>query len=273
MAHFREKNFKNWLRRKTKGFFLKFGININRVYKRGNENFPEYIEGPFKSIYKKYCDRSMVIWEGMYDNYLAAKHIGINLIEGDIVECGVYLGGSMGLIKETIDLYSKSKLQKKYYLFDTFEGMPDPSKVDHMLFEKDALYSFSRFKKEKRVDGTSNHSRGELDEVKKTLLIANKSLKNFRFVKGLVEVTLKDIKNIPNKIALLRLDTDFYDSTKIELEILFSKLVRGGILIIDDYGTWNGSKQATDEFFSKNNFKGLATFKNHGNGSLIGIKI
>ena len=56
-------------------------------------------------------------------------------------------------------------------------------------------------------------------------------------------------KNIPKKISLLRLDTDWYESTKIELEILYPLLQKGGILIIDDYGHWGGSKKAVDEFF------------------------
>ena len=273
MANFREKNFKNWIKRKIKGFFLKFGFEVKGIEKRGNENFPDYIDVSFVKIYKKYCHRSMVSWQGLYDNYLAAKHIGISSIEGEIVECGVFLGGSIALIKETIDLFSKSKNSRKYYLFDTFEGMSDPSQEDYKIFEKDSLYTISRFKKYKREDGSSNNCRGELDEVKKTLSISNDKLKDFHFIKGFVEETLSEDKNIPQKIALLRLDTDFYESTKIELETLFSRLVKGGILLIDDYGMWNGSKKATDEFFSKNNFKDLVILNNHANGSLIGIKI
>jgi len=85
MANFREKNFKNWIKRKIKGFFLKFGFEVKGIEKRGNENFPDYIDVSFVKIYKKYCHRSMVTWQGLYDNYLAAKHIGISSIEGEIV--------------------------------------------------------------------------------------------------------------------------------------------------------------------------------------------
>ena len=65
-----------------------------------------------------------------------------------------------------------------------------------------------------------------------------------------MEETLKNGENLPNKISILRLDTDFYESTKIELKYLYPLLVEGGILIIDDYGSWLGSKKATDEYFS-----------------------
>ena len=63
-----------------------------------------------------------------------------------------------------------------------------------------------------------------------------------------------DNKNLPEKISILRLDTDFYSSTKIELEILYKRLVKGGILIIDDYGHWKGVRKAVDEFVSSNGY-------------------
>lgn len=71
------------------------------------------------------------------------------------------------------------------------------------------------------------------------------------FVKGLVEETIPQTQI--NKIAILRLDTDWYSSTKFELEHLYPKLVKGGVLIIDDYGHWEGCKKAVDEYFTNNN--------------------
>ena len=79
---------------------------------------------------------------------------------------------------------------------------------------------------------------------------------NLVFVKGKVEQTLEDEKNIPKKISLLRLDTDFYESTKKEMEILYPRLQNKGVLIIDDYGHWKGSKKAVDDYFKNDlNFK------------------
>lgn len=87
-----------------------------------------------------------------------------------------------------------------------------------------------------------------LEEVKKNI-IKNTNIDNILLIKGKVENTLKIQKNLPKKISILRLDTDFYESTKIELETLFPRLVKRGVLIIDDYGYWKGSKKAVDEYF------------------------
>ena len=87
------------------------------------------------------------------------------------------------------------------------------------------------------------------DDVKKNIK-NNTNFDNIFLIEGKVEETLKNKKNIPKKISILRLDTDFYKSTKIELEILFPRLVKGGVLIIDDYGYWRGAKKAVDEYFS-----------------------
>ena len=81
-------------------------------------------------------------------------------------------------------------------------------------------------------------------------IIKPKILWNYFLIKGKVENTLRNIKKLPKKISILRLDTDFYESTKIELEVLFPRLVKGGVLIIDDYGFWKGAKKAVDEYFS-----------------------
>ena len=87
---------------------------------------------------------------------------------------------------------------------------------------------------------------------KKNISKHTKDLNNIYFIKGDVEKTLNEIKNIPEKISLLRLDTDWYKSTKKELEVLYEKVSSGGVIIIDDYGHWGGSKKAVDEFFQTN---------------------
>ena len=82
---------------------------------------------------------------------------------------------------------------------------------------------------------------------------ARDPLKNLNFIEGKVEDTLKLPKNLPDKISILRLDTDWYESTKAELEILYPKLSKNGILLIDDYGHWKGARKAVDEFFNDKN--------------------
>ncbi|NBW13001.1 MAG: hypothetical protein EBR82_33770 [Caulobacteraceae bacterium] len=92
-----------------------------------------------------------------------------------------------------------------------------------------------------------------LEEVQTNLSNSKFDTSNIYYIKGDVSETLQDYKNIPTKISLLRLDTDWYDSTKNELIYLYPKLVLNGVLIIDDYGHWNGCKKAVDEYFSDTN--------------------
>jgi predicted O-methyltransferase YrrM len=87
-----------------------------------------------------------------------------------------------------------------------------------------------------------------LDQVSQNFAAAGLSTKTSHFVKGDVMETLKD--NLPEQISVLRLDTDWYESTRFELEVLYPRLSKGGVLIIDDYGHWSGSRKATDEYFS-----------------------
>jgi predicted O-methyltransferase YrrM len=70
-----------------------------------------------------------------------------------------------------------------------------------------------------------------------------------RFVEGDVVQSLKIESNLPESISVLRLDTDWYESTRAELEVLYPRLSPGGVLIIDDYGHWGGAKKAVDEYF------------------------
>ena len=94
-----------------------------------------------------------------------------------------------------------------------------------------------------------------MDDVKNNFKSSNLNISSVIFVKGKVEETLKIKKNLPNKISVLRLDTDWYKSTKLELEILYPILSKKGVLIIDDYGHWEGSRKAVNKYFSKTNSK------------------
>lgn len=155
-----------------------------------------------------------------------------NKVPGDFVECGVYKGGNVIIAKKFFD--SVKETTKKFFAFDTFEGMTPPG-------DNDPEKAHSTWQ-------NKNACRANLDEVmkefKKHDILDNRVL----FVVGDVCKTLKEDK-IPKKISILRLDTDWYESTKIELEILYEKLTIGGYLIIDDYGHWSGCKKAVDEFF------------------------
>lgn len=170
-----------------------------------------------------------------------------NKIEGDLIECGVYRGGQiMAMMMAMNNLNSKRDI----YLYDTFQGLPEPEEWEKSIKGKKAI---QKYNKTKTGDGFSDWCRASIDEVKENLSLIPYDENHIHFVKGMVEDTLKDSSH--DKIALLRLDTDFYSSTKIELEVLFPKLVSGGVLIIDDYNYWSGSKKAVNEYFEKNNLK------------------
>jgi hypothetical protein len=94
---------------------------------------------------------------------------------------------------------------------------------------------------------------------------------NVIFIKGKVEDTLVQANQLPNAISFLRLDTDWYESTKIELDILYEKLIPGGILVIDDYANWNGVRKAVDEFFKE--LVPPIFFTLIDNGARIGVKV
>jgi O-methyltransferase len=166
-------------------------------------------------------------------------------IKGDFVECGVWKGGSMMAVALT--LLRLGKTDRMLYLYDTFEGMARPSAVDVSFRGGSAITTFERLK---RTDDTSNWTYAPLDEVKKNMAATGYKPDKIVFVKGKVEETLD--KTFPDSIGLLRLDTDWYESTLKELVQLYPRISSCGVMIIDDYGHWRGSQKAVDEYFSMN---------------------
>jgi hypothetical protein len=182
-----------------------------------------------------------------YATINAVKHIVTNKIPGDIIECGVYKGGQIMAMILTLLTYDIKN--REIYLYDTFEGVPMPEPWEKAV--KHGGSAVKRYKKFEREDGSSGWCRSELDEVKNNVLSLQYPEKRIHFIKGLVEDTLP--KSNHKSVALLRLDTDLYSSTKTELEILYPKVPSNGVVIIDDYGHWSGSKKAVDEYINKNN--------------------
>jgi O-methyltransferase len=159
-------------------------------------------------------------------------------IEGDLVECGTWRGGLAALM---IDHIERHGLSKTLYIYDTFQGMPEPSVLD----DPSAVERFHATK-----DGRfSDWCRAGLDVVRNTVALASENYSNFTiFVPGLVEETLYVVR--PEKISLCRLDTDWYASTRLEFELLYPCVARGGIVIVDDYADWSGCRAAVDEYMS-----------------------
>jgi O-methyltransferase len=198
----------------------------------------------FLPIYERCREFSMTSAERLFSVYKAVQYLSQGEIEGDIVECGVWRGGSMMVAAEALKLFPGP--ERVIYLFDTFEGLPAPAGEDFDVWGNDARVWWE--KKRTSVQ-SSDWARAHLEEVRANLARTGFSDGRVRFVKGMVEDTVPN--DAPDRIALLRLDTDWYRSTKHELVHLFPRLVAHGVLIIDDYGHFRGAKQAVDEYFSE----------------------
>jgi len=173
----------------------------------------------------------------------AIHYINKKNIDGDIVECGIWRGGNLFISKDTQENYYKD-IKRNFYGYDTFEGMPKP--VSHDGLKMIDVYNNFISKNEQWFKVSIDDVRGFSKKI------FNKT-DNLFLIKGKVEDTLKISTNLPKKIALLRLDTDWYESTKMELEILYPLLSDDGMLIIDDYGDMPGCRKAVDEFFLDKN--------------------
>lgn len=169
----------------------------------------------------------------------AVDHLERFHIAGDIVECGVWRGGST--MAAALTLAQHNSLSRTLYLFDTFEGMPPPTAHDTEHGTGRSAADILATKEEIFV------AKATLDGVQRNLAITKYPSDRIVFIPGKVEDTIP--LRAPTTIALLRLDTDWYESTKHELVELWPRLVSRGILIIDDYGHWSGARKAVDEYF------------------------
>jgi hypothetical protein len=158
-------------------------------------------------------------------------------IPGDFVECGVWRGGSMMAVALT--LLNLQVRDRHLYLYDTFEGMPPPTAADVDIMGKTAA---------DQLVHEIVQARSPFEEVKAAIGRTGYPQQLIHMVKGKVEETLP--ATIPDRIALLRLDTDWYESTRHELIHLYPRLAMHGPLIIDDYGHWQGARRAVDEYFA-----------------------
>lgn len=174
----------------------------------------------------------------------AIQYIVSNNIPGDIVECGVWRGGSM--MATALTLLHVKDISRTLYLYDTFEFFQNVSGTADDVDYRGELASDEIPKINVEDQFFVGISEGE---VRTTLNKTQYPQEKIRLIKGKVEDTIPG--TLPTRISLLRLDTDMYESTKHELEHLYPLLSPGGVLFIDDYGHWAGAKKATDEYFSE----------------------
>ena len=191
------------------------------------------------------------------DGLNAIQYILTNNIEGDIVECGVYQGDFEYIwIQELI----KHNKVRDIYMYDTFKGLVEPSEHDYTckdskLYSMNSIDVHNSWKNQIIDKNTNNWCFAPLDFVKKRLESIGYPQDKLHYIVGDVMETLKDKTNIPKKISILRLDTDWYESSKYELEQMYDNVVTGGIIIFDDYYHWDGQRRAVDDYFESINIK------------------
>jgi len=214
-----------------------FGVEL---IQSGPEHFPESTQKQ-RQLIQKYKPYTMTGAHRQWTLLRAIDYIEANEIPGDIVECGVWRGGNMMMIKE----YRRDQGKKRrMFLYDTFAGMTEPDEIDLGTDGLSARRLYSKYRRDDHTDWAYASLPEVTDNFTRYGLLDDTVI----FREGLVEQTLKE-DPLPQQIALLRLDTDWYESTKCELEVLYPRLSTGGVLVIDDYGAWLGAQKATNEFF------------------------
>jgi hypothetical protein len=224
-------SLRDWAARRTLEVLHSDGVIRRR--------FPD-VDPAVRAIFAKVKPFTMTSPERVIALCDAVAYVAKNRIAGAVVECGVWRGGSS--IAAALMFAELGDRSRDFYLFDTFEGMSEPTEHDRRARDaapaSDLLATSDRAEKIWCV--------ASLDDVRANLAGAGCDMQRMRLIQGKVEDTLP--AGAPDEIALLRLDTDWYESTRHELQHLFPRLAVGGVLIIDDYGAWEGARRAVDEY-------------------------
>jgi len=209
------------------------------------------LEPEFLELYELCREQTMTSIERMYALYTATRYVVDAALPGDFVECGVWRGGSMMLAALT--LLRLGDDTRTLWLYDTFDGMtaPGPEDVQEMsdIAASDILAQHPKSADDPFWGCASREA------VERNLRSTRYPAERIRFVAGDVLSTLPN--EAPDEVALLRLDTDWYSSTRHELKQLYPRLTAGGVLIVDDYGYWRGARKATDEYLATRSVRPL----------------
>jgi hypothetical protein len=220
----------------------------------GQPAFPVDFDDADRELYQRVGPYTMTTPPRIYALARATEYVAKRDVPGALVECGVWRGGSMMAVALT--LLRLGITDRELYLFDTFSGMTPPTDED------------VRKSGERAADLLAGEGRdadvwaiASLDDVRNAVLSVGYPEERIHFVEGPVEETLPE--EAPERIALLRLDTDWYASTKHELLHLYPRLASSGVLILDDYGFWQGARQAVDEYVTANDVQLLLNRIDH----------
>jgi len=223
-------------------FLGRYGYHIIKFDKHNPPwEYPSDFSEELRAIIDRVKPYTMTLPERLFANHEAIKHITAHRIEGSVTECGVWRGGSTMAMLYT--LLNRNDTSRDIYMYDTYEGMSEPGEDDRAYSGDPAATLLEQSDKN---DPRSVWCYASLEDVRRNVLSTGYPAGRIHFVKGKVEDTIP--QTIPDKIALLRLDTDWYESTLHELEHLYPRLQSGGVLLIDDYGHWQGAKKAVDQY-------------------------
>lgn len=233
------------MKKLIKGVLRQFGIGLVRLYPDGRHELASApdLSAEEGSIILKAKPFTMTGVERMAALINAVKYVVKSGVPGDIAECGVWRGGSMMVVAST--LLHLGERTRHLYLYDTFDGMPEPTAKDRTLedLSADEIPSDDFYERGLGTEGTS------IEQVRRNVLSTGYPKELVHLVKGKVEDTIPE--TIPGPLALLRLDTAYHSSTRHELQHLYPLLNSKGILIVDDYGHWQGVRDAVDEYFAE----------------------
>jgi O-methyltransferase len=211
-------------------FLKRLGLHVSRFDEKKYKDRQDYFS--HRQVYEKYMNHTMIPFHIYSDNLLLAKQTAG--IKGDVVECGVWRGGMIAGIAETMGG------GKKYWLCDSFEGLPPAGQADGTIAQK--------WQADKTGEHYYDNCAAEQSYAKEAMKMAGSP--SHELVKGWFNETLQHLP--VREISLLRLDGDWYESTLTCLEQLYPKVVDGGMIIIDDYYFWDGCTRAVHDFLSKN---------------------
>ncbi len=176
----------------------------------------------------------------------AVRYCVARSVPGAFAECGVWRGGS--ILTMILTLQEIGVVDRHIYLYDTFEGMTEPTVHDVSAIDPPALETWRQAQHDERSPWNELFASDVFSEdaVRRLLAGTGYPQELLHFVRGPVEETIP--AHAAHALALLRLDTDWYESTQHEMTHLFPRLATGGVLIVDDYGHWQGARKAVDEY-------------------------
>jgi O-methyltransferase len=229
------------IRHMVQSVVRKFGVEIIRYRPLADRAVPADVSPEDRLILGRIGEFTMTTIERQLALISAVRYVARAGIKGSIVECGVWRGGSS--MATALTLMQAGEATRPLYLFDTFEGMTAPTERDR---DVDGVLAADTLKRSPKSANIWCYA--DLDDVTANMRSTGYPMDQVHLIKGPVEQTIPR-EGPEGPIAILRLDTDWYESTRHELQHLFPLLQTGGVLIVDDYGAWQGARQAVDEYF------------------------